>query len=452
MSNARSLFRLAPPLAFILLVSHLSAAMAVPSFARQTGMPCQQCHTVAPELTVFGRMFKLNGFTLSSTPKIQAPSQEAGNIPVQLNTIPNLAAELDVADTSTAKAQPGTQNGNLQFPAKFKVFYAGAMADHVGIFTYFEYTQPDDHFSMDLTDVRFTDHGQLGGKDLVYGLTINNAPTLEDPWNTLNVWSFPHVGSDVAPAPGADTLLGGALADSGLVAGAGGYALWGDAWYGDVSLYRFSSTSTAQPTPKPGSIDGIVPYWRFAWQHQFGDDYLETGVSGMNARYDQGVSGTGKAGLFDRYSDWSADAQYEHPVGTDQLTLHAKYIHESQTLDSSAAAGASAASDTLKTWRADGSYLLRAGNAGYALSLAYFSTTGSADPLLYAAAPLSGFAGKPDSNGWIIQGTYLPYANMQFTLQYTLYRKFNGASDNYDGSGRNASDNDTLFLLAMFDW
>ena len=40
-------------------------AQAIPSFARQTGMPCSQCHTVAfgPALTEYGREFKLNGYT-----------------------------------------------------------------------------------------------------------------------------------------------------------------------------------------------------------------------------------------------------------------------------------------------------------------------------------------------------------------------------------------------------
>src|ERR1700722_10632346 len=40
-------------------------AHAIPSFARQTGMPCSQCHTLSfgPALTEYGREFKLNGYT-----------------------------------------------------------------------------------------------------------------------------------------------------------------------------------------------------------------------------------------------------------------------------------------------------------------------------------------------------------------------------------------------------
>ena len=39
-------------------------ASALPSFARQTGQPCATCHNGAfPQLTPFGRQFKLNGYT-----------------------------------------------------------------------------------------------------------------------------------------------------------------------------------------------------------------------------------------------------------------------------------------------------------------------------------------------------------------------------------------------------
>ena len=42
-------------------------ASAVPSYARQTGQPCSTCHTAFPELTPFGRQFKLMGYTSGGT-------------------------------------------------------------------------------------------------------------------------------------------------------------------------------------------------------------------------------------------------------------------------------------------------------------------------------------------------------------------------------------------------
>ena len=37
-------------------------AAAVPSYARQTGLPCSGCHTTPPELNAAGRRFKLLGY------------------------------------------------------------------------------------------------------------------------------------------------------------------------------------------------------------------------------------------------------------------------------------------------------------------------------------------------------------------------------------------------------
>jgi hypothetical protein len=35
-------------------------------------------------------------------------------------------------------------------------------------------------------------------------------------------------------------------------------------------------------------------------------------------------------------------------------------------------------------------------------------------------------------------------------MQYTGYHKFNGTGTDYDGTGRNAKDNNTLYLLGWF--
>ncbi|HET7033123.1 MAG TPA: cytochrome C, partial [Casimicrobiaceae bacterium] len=40
-----------------------------------------------------------------------------------------------------------------------------------------------------------------------------------------------------------------------------------------------------------------------------------------------------------------------------------------------------------------------------------------------------------------------PRRDIRFALQYTGYREFNGARSNYDGLGRNARDNNTLYLI-----
>jgi hypothetical protein len=53
--------------------------------------------------------------------------------------------------------------------------------------------------------------------------------------------------------------------------------------------------------------------------------------------------------------------------------------------------------------------------------------------------------GSPDSSGMLAELDWLPWLNTKFGLQYTDYNKFDGASSNYDGAGRNAHDNNTTY-------
>jgi hypothetical protein len=55
--------------------------------------------------------------------------------------------------------------------------------------------------------------------------------------------------------------------------------------------------------------------------------------------------------------------------------------------------------------------------------------------------------GSPDSRGLKIEFDYVPWLNTKIGLQYTAYLEFNGASKNYDGFGRSASDNNTLYAF-----
>jgi hypothetical protein len=70
---------------------------------------------------------------------------------------------------------------------------------------------------------------------------------------------------------------------------------------------------------------------------------------------------------------------------------------------------------------------------------------------LYPQAAISGSAnGDPRSAGYIATLSYWPLQNLDLAFQYTGYTRFNGGATNYDGAGRNASDNNTAYLLARF--
>ncbi|MDE2149999.1 MAG: cytochrome C [Gammaproteobacteria bacterium] len=422
------------------------SAEAVPSFARQTGLPCQSCHTVFPELTNFGRLFKLNGYTLTGLQQIQMPSsQSTGGL--KINETPPLSAMLQAGFTHDNRTQPGTQNNDVEFPQQLSFFFAGEISPHIGSFIQITYSQPDDHFAWDNTDIRYANHFKLAGKDTIYGLDLNNAPGVEDVWNNTPIWRFPFAASDTAAAPAADALIDGGLAQD--VAGVGVYTLWNQHLYANVEAYR--SAHIGQQAPSIGStntIRGAAPYWRLAWQQYFDQNYLEAGVYGLYAElYPNGVNGA-----TDKYTDWAADTQYERPFGEDLLSVHATYIHEHQNLKATFGAGGSAnPANTLRIFRADGTYHF--GNR-WDVSLGYFQTTGTADTGLYnTGEQVAGSVnGVPNSRGYIAEVNILPWQNTKFGLQYTGYTKFNGAGNNYDGFGRSASDNNSVFLLAWLMW
>ena len=81
-----------------------------------------------------------------------------------------------------------------------------------------------------------------------------------------------------------------------------------------------------------------------------------------------------------------------------------------------------------------------------------FSVHGSADSGLYGTgeAVTGSGTGSPDSAGTIMEFNYLPRRDIRLMLQFTHYNKFNGARLNYDGFGRKASDNDTVYLVGWF--
>jgi len=68
-TSRRTLHAMLAPIALVLVIlTFARPASAVPSFARQTGYTCSQCHTTPPELTPLGRQFKLNGYTITGMP------------------------------------------------------------------------------------------------------------------------------------------------------------------------------------------------------------------------------------------------------------------------------------------------------------------------------------------------------------------------------------------------
>jgi hypothetical protein len=427
------------------------SAMALPSYARQTGLPCSGCHTTPPELNNGGRLFKLLAFTDRAENKSITAEPNGHRAALNLLESLPLSVFLETSTTGTKVPQPGTQNWNFEFPQDISLFLAGAWASHVGSFLQVTYNAQDDHFSIDNTDIRFANKTKLSGKELVYGLTLNNNPTLEDLWHSTPAWGYPFIASDVAPSPASSPIINGQLAAD--VAGLGGYAMWDQHVYFAGTLYRSDHIGDTQPTTGTCcsyNIQGVAPYWRLAFQQNGRTASLEVGGYGIHVK----STPYAVTGPENSYTDFGPDIQYDRTLGKDVLSLRATYVRENSAL----VASANPPSPATPT-ASPGPHHLNASNANVAYHLGnrfsgtvgWFLTDGTNDPVLYTPASVSGSAnGGARSEGFISNVSYWPYQNIDLAVQYTNYTRFNGGATNYDGSGRNASDNNTVYLLARF--
>src|SRR6202022_795125 len=138
-------------------------AHAVASYSRQTGLPCATCHFAPPELTPFGRKFKLDGYVFTTKAQVTDDKKDH-NAALRLLEVFPLSVVFDTSYTATKSPQPGTQNGNFQFPQDVSFFLAGGWGGPVGSFAQVTYTAQGNHFSWDNTDVRYAnkDHEMFG--------------------------------------------------------------------------------------------------------------------------------------------------------------------------------------------------------------------------------------------------------------------------------------------------
>jgi hypothetical protein len=169
-------------IALVLALMLSNRKWAVPSFARQTGMACAACHTVFPELALFGREFKLNGYVLDNITQVTG-IDTSGSQTLSLNSIPCVSLMLQVSYTHTGAALPDSavsgalaKDGEVLFPDQVSFFYAGKVANELGAFVQLTYDGAADHFAIDNTDIRYAHHLSFGGMNendhaLILGLS-----------------------------------------------------------------------------------------------------------------------------------------------------------------------------------------------------------------------------------------------------------------------------------------
>jgi hypothetical protein len=286
------------------------------------------------------------------------------------------------------------------------------------------------------------------------GLSLNNSPGIQDVWNTLPAWGYPYTKTALAPAPQAATILSGSLAQR--VLGVSAYAWWDSRLYSEIGVYW----NPGRPFLRAMGVDindggavpsGGSPYFRIAYQRDYGEQNFEIGGSGLWSNlYPGGVTTAGT----DKYIDLTLDASWQFMGTTDNVyQVNGRYTYEQRDLQSSFFLGSSTnAHDQLNELHLDVSYYW---HRKLGLTVSPFDLWGSGDALLYA----DNRTHTPNSAGVLFQIDYTLWGtdpsplgsrfNMRVGAQYTLYTRFNGASTDYNGLGSNASDNNSF---RVFTW
>ena len=336
------------------LALNMPNAQAIPSMARQMGVPCAACHTVFPELTPFGRQFKLGGFSLSA----QGPDAPFfDKVPV--------SALLQVSRTATKNTgTDGAMSDDFSRDRETIVqaagfYWGGKIVDNAGALVQYNYNGFERKWGMEMFDARYGNTTTVAGKGLAWGVSVNNAPTLSDIYNSTPVWSLPHTDSATV-MPAASTLLDMTLASQ--VAGVTAYGLWDDSWYGEFGAYRTAKRGffrfMGQNDPTDTVVDGNAPYWRFAWQKENGPHSFELGTYGMVAKVF--ADGEDESLGSDRFRDVALDGSYQYITDEHQLSVHVNWIYEKQDWRTSFDQGLSSSpSTTLRTFRVDVHHFFR---------------------------------------------------------------------------------------------
>jgi hypothetical protein len=391
---------------------------------------------------------------------------ERAKVPLAVMAVASSARVASTAGSTDVEAD-FPKNGQFLFTTA-SLLCCGKITDNLGLFAQWTYDRYD-HFTddghwvgkshVDQVDMRYADRFVDTNNDLIVGATLNNNPGITDVWNTHNS-AFTPVPTYV-PVGNPPGNAGGPFVDVPLVpidqllgqhsAGVTAYAFWNNLLYAELGLYKaaekgfsFLNETHASSLDPFVRLKGLNPYWRLALNHDWGANSAMIGLHGLSAEtyVDAGDTGSPTA----RFRDIGIDGQYQYILDPHVVTAMFSYTRERQRYadelwnpDNPNPLGVFANnSNTLDYVRAKLTYVYQ---AKYGAALAYTSIRGTSDATVYTNP-----AAVPDSRLWAPEIFWSPIQYVRLGVQYFKWDKYLGAKSNYDGNGRNASNNNTLFF------
>jgi hypothetical protein len=384
--------RLAAAAGWLTLAMVSTTAQAVPSFSRQTGMECAGCHIGAfgPQLTPAGIKFKLGGYTDSDG--------KVGKIPLSAMLVASYKKDGAKEHTTVDEAS---------------IFLAGKVTDTIGGFLQVTHDGESHTNALDHMDLRYADNFQIRGNEALIGVSVNNAPTSQDPFNTVGAWSFPYTGAEM----GSDFAGPGV---EGRVLGVSAYTLVNSSFYGELGVYNSLSPSM-QSRLGAGRQDGIdmgslsgAPYWRLGYFKDMKTRAWSVGLLGFTGTTKDRETGDRKA----HFNDLGIDASYQFLGNREHIvTVNASYLREKST-----AYGTE-----------DGDILAKTSQFKLATSYNYQNTYGATLAFVDGKSKLDDGTIDTQQRGYVVQADWTPFgkensgdtwAHVRVGLQYAGFNKY----------------------------
>jgi hypothetical protein len=409
-----------------------STVWAIPEFARQTNVACGACHAPPPSLTTFGRRFKQNGYTFSTAnPKESQPSAFV------------LSTQTWIRDGSPRPVPVSAGSGSSSRIEAVSVSLGGAITETLGGFATINYDGVTNRAAFGNLELRKTRNTYVNSHNVLFGLTLNNNPGFQDPWNSSALRFWPYIRSGFEPQVPM-LAVDGVLA--GRVLGLSGSAFIDDSLLLEVGAYRGLGDglqrSLGVDRTGAAELNNTALYARVMREVPVRFGSFSIGASLLNAK----VTTPGRP-VSDDIRDIGVDAMFQRNRGPHDYTLLASYVNE--TIATGASVNADLATrreQHLDRFQASANYLYR---KEWGVGLGYTQMSGSRDPL-YFGTP----AGKPDYGAvrfdalWNVLARrplrLNPLLSTRLGLQILHFNKYAGATRDVDGAGRRATDNSTV--------
>ncbi len=441
------------------------SANAVPSFARQTGLSCDTCHTVFPHLTPFGRDFKLHGYTYDYSELIKAVREIEKNLAKEERGIPNLVINkipmVSVRIVSMFNDQVGGGNvpsgkttagqGFVSTPEGYSdesivqvvkasnLFFAGEIAPNIG--TFLEFTGPNDTgsetFGVGFLDLVFLAPPiTIHSHDFTFGVRVTDSVAADEPANTVGNFGL------------TTTLMGmsdhNTLFDpyqSSIIIGGEAYAMLGGfskgGIYGAVGIFHPTNSQTdtsyatgnlygGPSTYQGGDLRGaqnVDEYFRLSvWLPGYKDIYSEIGGFGYHGSENMTASplvSLTNQNYGDSYYNFGVDFQTQWIADKHLVELFAVYQrqHDSQFFGEDLFTGkfGQGESVTRQGFGIEADYYYKRTYGAY---IRYFYEHSAQVQDLNVGATVLGLS-------------WFPYQNVNFRVETSLFNTYNRGSAQY---------------------